>query len=110
VNKLCDNGERIAQKLYILICGGTGSDTTGAMDIHAPAIILAGDSDPGTPNFEPDYSVFKTSVVFLTKTGTDNIYCARNDLALWAALMRWQFYCFDMREYCKDPWTCKSTG
>ena len=105
-------------KLYILVCGGSGSGTTGAADIHAPAIILGGDSDTGTPNFEPDYSAIKTPVVFLTKTGTDHIYCARNNLAPWVAFMRMQFcgeaqYKADFAMggvYCKDPWTCKSKG
>ncbi len=105
-------------KLYVLVCGGSGSGTTGAADIHAPAIILGGDSDPGTPNFEPDYSAITQPVVFLTKTGTDHIYCARNNLAPWVAFMRWQF-CgetqwkadfFDGGTYCKVPWTCKSKG
>lgn len=106
--------------LYILVCGGcmSGNGGCGAADIHAPAIILGGDSDIGTPNFEGDYDEITSPVVFLTKDGTDHIACARNNLSPWVAFMRWQL-CgeeqwkpkfFDGGEYCQTPWDCKSKG
>jgi hypothetical protein len=103
--------------LYILVCGG-GSGNSGAGDIHGPTVILGGDTDIGTPNFEGDYTQIKSPVVFLTKNGTDHIACARNNLAPWTGFMRWQFYgeekwkpyFFEGGEYCKTPWKCKSKG
>jgi hypothetical protein len=107
--------------VYVLVCGGSFSGTGGggAADIHAPAIILGGDSDnPGTPNFEGDYKEIKTPAIFLTKNGTDHIACARNNLMPWTAFLRWNFYGEDKwkpnflegGEYCKTPWKCKSKG
>jgi hypothetical protein len=103
--------------LYILVCGGSGSGTTGAANIHAPAIILGGDTDTGTPNFRADYDAIKTPVIFVIRSGTDHIACARNNIAPWIAFMRWQLYgeekwkneFFDNGTYCKSPWnSCES--
>lgn len=79
-------------------------------------MILGGDGDIGTPNYEGDYSEIKAPVVFLTKSSTGHIDCARNNLAPWVAFMRWNFYgeekwkpdFFTMGTYCKSPWKCKS--
>lgn len=106
--------------MYVLVCGGcmSGNGGCGAADIHGPTVILGGDSDIGTPNFEGDYEEITSPVVFLTKDGTDHIACARNNLAPWVAFMRWQF-CgeeqwapkfMDGGEYCMTPWECKSKG
>jgi hypothetical protein len=107
--------------LYVLVCGGcmSGRGGCGAADIHGPTVILGGDTDTGTPNFEGDYEEITSPVVFVTKTGTGHIPCARNNLAPWVAFMRWQF-CgeeewkprfFDGGEYCSNPWeACKSKG
>jgi hypothetical protein len=102
--------------LYVLVCGGAGGGG-GANDIHGPTIILGGDTDIGTPNYEGDYDEITTPVVFLTKSGTDHIACARNNLTAWVAFMRMNWcgeeakYKPDFMEggvYCKDPWECKS--
>jgi hypothetical protein len=103
---------------YILVCGGcmSGNGGCGAKDIHGPTVILGGDDDIGTPNFEGDYKEMTAPVVFLTKSGTDHIACARNNLAPWVAFMRWQLggedkwkdKFFDGGEFCKAPWICKS--
>lgn len=103
---------------YVLACGGclSASGGCGAANIHGPTVILGGDMDSATPNFEGDYAEIKSPVVFLTKGGTDHTSCARNNLAPWVAFMRWQM-CgeesqwkskFLMGEYCSAPWTCKS--
>jgi hypothetical protein len=101
--------------LYVLVCGG-GSGGAGAADIHGPTVILGGDDDIGTPNFEGDYKEIKSPVAFVTKSGTDHIACARNNLSPWVAFMRWNFFgeekwkpaFFEGGEYCKSPWICKS--
>lgn len=102
---------------YVLVCGGSFGAPMGAEKIHGPAIILGGDSDQGTPNFQDDYEAIKTPVIFLIKSGTDHIYCARNNLEPWTAWLRWQLYgetkwksdFFGSGKYCKTPWnSCKS--
>jgi hypothetical protein len=106
--------------LYVLVCGGSGSGTTGAADIHAPSIFLGGEGEAGTMNFGADYmAITKAPSVFVTKTMTDHIYCARNNLGPWVAFMRWQFCGEDKWKkefqpdgtYCKSPWlACMSKG
>jgi hypothetical protein len=107
--------------LYVLVCGGcmSGRGGCGAADIHAPTVILGGDRDnPGTPNYEGDFAEIKSPVVFVTKTGTDHIQCARNNMAPWTAFMR-MTWCGEEAKYkpdfmmggtyCKSPWQdCKS--
>jgi hypothetical protein len=106
--------------LYVFVCGGSGSGTTGAANVHGPAVFLGGDSDPGTPNFDPDYAAVPTAAAFVIKTGTDHIYCARNNLAPWVGFMRWQ-WCGETQwkpdfltggTWCTDPWqtSCQSKG
>ena len=58
---------------YILVCGGSFGAPTGADKIHGPTIILGGDTDSGTPNFEDDYAAIPTPVVFLIKSGTNHV-------------------------------------
>jgi hypothetical protein len=104
---------------YVLVCGGSGSGTTGAANIHAPSIFLGGEGESGTTNFQPDYkAITKAPSVFVTKTMTDHIYCARNNLGPWVAFMRWQMCGEDKWKteftptgtYCKSPWlACQST-
>ena len=57
--------------------------------------------------------------MFLTKSDTDHIACARNNLAPWVAFMRWQLCSEEQQwkskfmmggEYCTNPWMCKSKG
>jgi hypothetical protein len=106
--------------LYVLVCGGSTSGTTGAANIHGPSIFLGGEGESGTMNFEGDYgAITKASSIFVTKTMTDHIYCARNNLAPWVAFMRWNFCGEDKWKkefmpdgtYCKSPWlACKSKG
>ena len=100
-------------KLYVLVCGGSGSGTTGAANIHGPSIFLGGEGEGGTTNFRADYMAIKSDLsVFVTKTSTDHIACARNNLAPWVAFMRWQFCAEDKWKaefdaagtYCKSPW------
>jgi hypothetical protein len=105
--------------LYVLVCGGcmSGRGGCGASDIHGPTVILGGDTDIGTPNYEGDYEEIMSPVVFLTKSGTDHIACARNNLTPWVAFLRMN-WCgeeakykpdfMDGGTYCKDPWECKS--
>ncbi|MDD9934815.1 MAG: hypothetical protein OXT09_14495 [Myxococcales bacterium] len=104
--------------LYVLVCGGcmSGRGGCGAADIHGPTVILGGDGDIGTPNYDADYEEIQSPVVFLTKDSTGHIDCARNNLSPWVAFMRWQF-CgedqwqpdfFDGGEYCSSPWECRS--
>jgi hypothetical protein len=106
--------------LYVLVCGG-GNGTGGAADIHAPSIFLGGEGEGGTANFEGDYAAIKTAPsYFVTKTMTDHIYCARNNLAPWVAFMRmtwcgeadkakYQKELMDGGTFCKSPWlACKS--
>jgi hypothetical protein len=106
--------------LYVLVCGGcmSGNGGCGAADIHGPTVILGGDTDIGTPNYEGDYAEITSPVVFVTKADTGHVPCARNNLAPWVAFMRWQ-WCgeeewkpkfFDGGEYCANPWECKSKG
>jgi hypothetical protein len=103
--------------LYVLVCGG-GNGTGGAANIHAPSIFLGGEGEGGTQNFEGDYAAIKTAPsYFVTKTMTDHIYCARNNLQPWIAFMR-MTWCGDMQyqaelldggTFCKAPWlACKS--
>jgi hypothetical protein len=105
--------------LYVLVCGGcmSGNGGCGASDIHGPTVILGGDTDTATPNYAGDYEEITTPVVFLTKSGTDHIACARNNLSAWVAFMRMNWcgeeakYKPDFMDggvYCKDPWECKS--
>lgn len=104
--------------LYVLVCGGcmSGNGGCGAADIHGPTVILGGDTDIGTPNYEGDYEEITSPVVFVTKAETGHIPCARNNLAPWVAFMRWQ-WCGEEEwkpkfesggEYCTNPWECKS--
>jgi hypothetical protein len=106
-------------QLYVLVCGG-GSGNGGAKDIHAPSIFLGGEGEGGTKNFEGDYAaITKASSIFVTKTDTDHIACARNNLGPWVAFMRWNF-CGETKwkaefepagTYCKSPWlACRSKG
>ena len=106
-------------KLYVLVCGGANGGT-GAADIHGPSIFLGGEGEGGTTNFQGDYAeVTKAPSVFVTKTSTDHIACARNNLAPWVAFMRWNF-CGEEKykaefmpdgTYCKAPWlACKTKG
>jgi hypothetical protein len=103
--------------LYVLVCGGGGG--ANAAQIHAPTIILGGDSDFATSGYNQDFERITKPVVFLIKSGTDHIACARNNLAPWTAFMRWHWYgeeakyksgFLDGGIYCKAPWTCKSKG
>jgi dienelactone hydrolase len=106
--------------LYVLVCGGSTSGTTGAANIHGPSIFLGGEGESGTTNFANDYkAITKAPSVFVTKTSTDHIYCARNNLAPWVAFMRWQLCGEDKWKkefaadgtYCKSPWlACQSKG
>jgi hypothetical protein len=107
-------------KTYVLVCGGSGSGTTGAANIHAPSIFLGGEGEGGTTNFKADYEAIKNQPsVFVTKTDTDHIYCARNNLGPWVAFMRWQLCGEDKWKaefmpngtYCKSPWlACMTKG
>jgi hypothetical protein len=106
--------------LYVLVCGGSGSGTTGAANIHGPSIFLGGEGESGTTNFQADYkAITKGSSIFITKTMTDHIYCARNNLGPWVAFMRWNFCGEDKWKkefmpdgtYCKAPWlACMTKG
>jgi hypothetical protein len=103
-------------KTYVLVCGGcmSGNGGCGAKDIHAPSIFLGGEGEGGTVNFKGDYAEITTQPsVFVTKTSTDHIACARNNLAPWVAFMRWNL-CGEEAQwkkeflpggtYCKSPW------
>ena len=102
---------------YVLVCGGSFGAPTGAQNIHGPTLILGGDTDSGTPNFDDDYAAIKTPVIFLVKNGTDHISCARNNMEPWAAWMRWQLYgetkwkadFFAGGKYSKSPWRASRT-
>ncbi|HYJ11099.1 MAG TPA: hypothetical protein VEX18_18885 [Polyangiaceae bacterium] len=103
--------------LYVLVCGGGGGE--GAAQIHAPTLILGGDSDFATSGYNGDFDRITTPVAFLIKSGTDHIACARNNLNPWTAFMRWHWYgeeakykpdFLDTGTYCKDPWTCMTKG
>ena len=103
--------------LYVLVCGGGGG--AGAAQIHAPTLILGGDSDFATSGYNGDFDRITEPVVFLIKSGTDHIACARNNLAPWTAFMRWHWYGEEAKYkadfleggiYCNDPWTCESKG
>jgi hypothetical protein len=106
-------------KAYVLVCGGAGGGT-GAADIHGPSIFLGGEGEGGTANFEGDYAeVTKASSIFVTKTSTDHVACARNNLGPWVAFLRWNLCGEDKYKpefmpngtYCKSPWlACKSKG
>ena len=107
--------------LYVLVCGGSTSGTTGAANIHGPSIYLGGQGEGGTTNFANDYkNTTKAPSVFVTKTSTDHIACARNNLGPWVAFMRWNF-CGEEAQwkkefmpdgtYCKSPWlACQTKG
>lgn len=98
-------------KLTILVCGGAGGGG-GAANISYPSIFLGGEGEGGTTNFRGDYAEVTGLSVFITKTDTDHIYCARNNLAPWVAFMRWQFCGEDKWKkefmpggtYCTSPW------
>ncbi|MET0343111.1 MAG: alpha/beta fold hydrolase [Polyangiales bacterium] len=102
---------------YILVCGGSFGAPTGAQNIHGPTLILGGDTDSGTPNYDDDYGVIKTPVIFLVKNQTDHISCARNNMEPWAAWMRWQLYgeekwkpeFFAGGKFSKSPWRASRT-
>ena len=103
--------------LYILVCGGGGGQN--AAQIHAPTLILGGDSDFATSGYNGDFDRITQPVVFLIKSDTDHVACARNNLAPWTAFMRWYWYgeeakykadFLDGGIYCKAPWTCRSKG
>jgi hypothetical protein len=98
-------------KLTVLVCGGA-SGSGGADNITYPSIFLGGEGEGGTENFKGDYAQVKGLSIFVTKTDTDHIYCARNNLAPWIAFMRWQL-CGEEKwkkefmpdgTYCKAPW------
>ena len=98
-------------KLTVLVCGGAGGGG-GAANINYPSIFLGGEGEAGTTNFVPDYGEVTGLSIFITKTDTDHIYCARNNLAPWVAFMRWQL-CGEEKwkkefmpdgTYCKAPW------
>jgi hypothetical protein len=98
-------------KLTVLVCGGA-SGSGGADNINYPSIFLGGEGEGGTTNFKGDYAQVKAMSIFITKTDTDHIYCARNNLAPWVAFMRWQL-CGEEKwkkefmpdgTYCKAPW------
>lgn len=102
---------------HVLVCGGSFGAPTGAQNIKVPTIILGGDTDSGTPNYQDDFEVIKGPVIFLVKSRTDHIACARNNLEPWTAWMRWQLYgeekwkaeFFPGGKFCKAPWnSCKS--
>lgn len=103
--------------LYVLICGGSNGGG-GAANIHAASIFLGGEGEGGTANFDGDYTAIKTApTYFVTKTNTDHIACARNNLAPWIAFMRltwcgekkYQRELLDGGTFCKSPWlACKS--
>jgi hypothetical protein len=105
-------------KLTVLVCGGAGGGG-GAANINYPSIFLGGEGEGGTMNFVPDYGEVTGLSIFITKTSTDHIYCARNNLAPWVAFMRWQL-CGEEQwkkefmpdgTYCKSPWlACMTKG
>jgi hypothetical protein len=98
-------------KLTVLVCGGA-SGSGGADKINYPSIFLGGENEGGTTNFAGDYAQVTGLSIFVTKTSTDHIYCARNNLAPWVAFMRWQLCGEDKYKkefmpdgtYCKAPW------
>jgi hypothetical protein len=98
-------------KLTVLVCGGA-SGGGGADNIDYPSIFLGGEGEGGTTNFAGDYAEVTGPSIFVTKTSTDHVYCARNNLAPWVAFMRWQL-CGEEQwkkefmpdgTYCKSPW------
>jgi hypothetical protein len=98
-------------KLTVLVCGGANG-SGGADNINYPSIFLGGEGEMGTTAFKGDYAQVKGLSIFITKTDTDHIYCARNNLAPWIAFMRWQL-CGEEKwkkefmpdgTYCKAPW------
>jgi hypothetical protein len=98
-------------KLSVLVCGGAGGGS-GAANMSYPTIFLGGEGEGGTANFRGDYAEVTGLSIFVTKTSTDHIACARNNLAPWVAFMRWQF-CGEEQwkaefepdgTYCKSPW------
>jgi hypothetical protein len=98
-------------KLAVLVCGGA-SGGSGAADMSYPTIFLGGQGEGGTVNFAGDYAEVTGLSVFVTKTDTAHVPCARNNLGPWVAFMRWQF-CGEEKwkaefmpdgTYCKAPW------
>jgi hypothetical protein len=98
-------------KFAILVCGGANGGS-GAGDMSYPTLFLGGEGEGGTRNFAGDYAEVTGPSVFVTKTSTDHIACARNNLGPWVAFMRWQF-CGEEKwkaefmpdgTYCKTPW------
>ena len=83
------NDDRLS--LYVLVCGGcqSGSGGCGASAIDDPAIFLGGQGLGDTINFEGDYAEVSGPTVFVRRTSTDHIACARDNLAPWVAFMRW---------------------
>lgn len=104
-------------RLFVLICGGSGSGMTGAMNIQEYTLLLGGaDDTAATPNFEADFAALNGPGFFMTKSATGLTDCAKNNLEPWVAFMRWRF-CYDTDlsggflnfdgKYCTAPWTCK---
>ena len=103
--------------VVVLVWGGGGG--AGPAQIHAPTLILGGDSDFATSGYNGDFDRITEPVVFLIKSGTDHIACARNNLAPWTAFMRWHWYgeeakykadFLDGGIYCEGPWACGTKG
>jgi hypothetical protein len=77
-------------KFAVLVCGGAGGGS-GAGDMSYPTLFLGGEGEGGTVNFAGDYAQVTGLSVFVTKTNTGHVPCARNNLAPWVGFMRWQF-------------------
>lgn len=106
-------------RLFVFICGGSGSGTTGAMSIQEYTLLLGGaDDTSATPNFEADFAAIDGPTFFITKDATGLTDCAKNNLEPWVAFMRWRFCAgpgggFTNNEtarYCTAPWTCKMSS
>jgi hypothetical protein len=98
-------------KLTVLVCGGAGGGG-GAANIDYPSIFLGGKGEGATANFPADFAEVKALSVFVTRTSTDHIYCARDNMGPWVAFMRWHLCGEDKWKkefmeggtYCKAPW------
>jgi hypothetical protein len=82
------------------------------------SVFLGAEGEAATINFQGDYDEVETAPsYFVTKTGSDHIACARDNLAPWVAFMR-MIWCGDMQyqkelldggTFCNAPWlACKS--
>lgn len=99
-------------KLTVLVCGGAGGGG-GAAKIDYPSVFLGGVGEGGTRNFAGDYAEVTGLSVFVTRTSTDHIYCARDNMGPWVAFMRWHL-CGEEAQwkkefmaggtFCKAPW------